>query len=68
MLVGYVVKLMMVIVLYIYMYRDNKRRDREATANATDALPMGAKIEREAIENGMLDLTELDNRGFRYVL
>ncbi|OAA59064.1 allantoate permease [Niveomyces insectorum RCEF 264] len=57
MLVGYTIKLAMVVVLYIYMYRSNKARD---TAGHTD--------ERAAVEMGMLDQTELDNPGFRYSL
>jgi len=64
MLVGYSVKLAMVVVLYIYMYRSNKQRDAEQAARgeASD------EEEREAIEKGMLDMTEVDNRGFRYIL
>ena len=61
MLVGYVVKLGMVIVLYVYMFTANKRRDREAGR-------MTAEEERLAIEQGMQDQTELDNKGFRYTL
>jgi DhnA family fructose-bisphosphate aldolase class Ia len=61
MLIGYVVKLGMVIVLYIYMYTQNKKRDREAG-------DMTVEEERLAIEQGMQDQTELDNKGFRYTL
>ncbi|KAI4760284.1 MFS general substrate transporter [Aureobasidium sp. EXF-3400] len=61
MLVGYTVKLGMVVVLYIYMYAANKKRDREAG-------DMTAEEERLAIEQGMQDQTELDNKGFRYTL
>lgn len=64
MLVGYSVKLLMAIVLYIYMYSANKKRDREAAA-------AGAESDEEkqaAIERGMQDMTELDNKGFRYSL
>ena len=57
MLVGYSVKLAMVFVLYVYMYRSNKARDAE-----------GATDERTAVEAGMQDMTELENRGFRYQL
>jgi DhnA family fructose-bisphosphate aldolase class Ia len=59
--IGYVVKLGMVIVLYIYMYTQNKKRDREAG-------DMTVEEERLAIEQGMQDQTELDNKGFRYTL
>lgn len=61
MLVGYVVKLGMVVVLYVYMYTANKKRDREAG-------DMSVEEERLAIEQGMQDQTELDNKGFRYTL
>jgi len=61
MLVGYVVKLGMVVVLYVYMFTANKKRDREAGGMTTEE-------ERLAIEQGMQDQTELDNKGFRYTL
>ena len=60
MLVGYSIKLSMVVTLYIYMYTSNKRRDREALGIAED--------ERDAVEKGMHDMTEIDNKGFRYIL
>lgn len=64
MLVGYSVKLAMVIILYIYMYRSNVSRDKEQAARGE----LSEEDEREAIEKGMLDQTEIDNRGFRYIL
>jgi len=64
MLVGYSVKLLMVVVLYIYMYRINKARDAEQAACGT----LSEEEEKEAIERGMLDMTEIDNKGFRYIL
>ena len=64
MLVGYSVKLAMVVVLYIYMYRSNKSRDAEQAMRGT----LSDEEEREAIEKGMLDMTEIDNKGFRYIL
>jgi hypothetical protein len=64
MLVGYVTKLVSVIALYVYMWRVNKRRDREAAAAGESF----EDTERAAIERGMHDMTELDNKGFRYVL
>ncbi|KAF2717498.1 MFS general substrate transporter [Polychaeton citri CBS 116435] len=64
MLVGYSVKLLMVCVLYFYMWSVNKKRDREASA--TDYL--SEEEERAAIERGMQDVTEIENKGFRYVL
>jgi hypothetical protein len=64
MLVGYSVKLLMVVVLYIYMYRINKSRDAEQAARGE----LSEEEEKEAIERGMLDMTEIDNKGFRYIL
>jgi hypothetical protein len=64
MLVGYSVKLAMVFVLYFHMYSSNKKRDAEQAARGEAS----EEEEREAIERGMLDVTELDNRGFRYIL
>ena len=57
MLVGYTVKLIMIIILYVYMYRENQRRDA-----------MGEFDDSNAIEGGMRDMTELENKGFRYSL
>ena len=54
----------MVVVLYIYMYRSNKSRDAEQAMRGT----LSDEEEREAIEKGMLDMTEIDNKGFRYIL
>ncbi|KAF2771895.1 hypothetical protein EJ03DRAFT_372461 [Teratosphaeria nubilosa] len=58
-MVGYCVKTVMVVVLYIYMWSVNIRRDRSAAMsnNAQTA----AEKEKEGIENGMHDMTELDN-------
>jgi hypothetical protein len=64
MLVGYSVKLAMVVVLYIYMHRSNKARDAEQATRGE----LSEEEEKEAIEKGMLDMTEIDNRGFRYIL
>jgi hypothetical protein len=64
MLVGYTVKLLAVVVLYAYMWSVNKKRDREAAAGGAAS----DEEEREAIERGMHDMTELDNKGFRYSL
>jgi hypothetical protein len=64
MLVGYTVKLAMVVILYIYMFSVNAARDRAAAEEGTDD---GSK-EKLAVEHGMQDMTELDNKGFRYAL
>ncbi|KAI2632859.1 allantoate permease [Xylaria nigripes] len=57
MLVGYVAKLICVVVLYIYMWRENNARDAA-----------GPLDEQLAVKAGMLDQTELENMGFRYSL
>ncbi len=54
----------MVVALYIYMWSINKSRDRQ---QAELGVASGEE-DRMAVERGMLDVTELDNRGFRYVL
>jgi MFS family permease len=64
MLVGYSVKLAMVLVLYAYMWSVNKKRDKESASG----IQLTEEEEREAIEQGMLDVTEIDNKGFRYIL
>lgn len=64
MLVGYSVKLSMVVLLYIYMYSVNKKRDREAATHGA----LSDEEEKAAIERGMHDMTEIDNKGFRYAL
>lgn len=64
MLVGYSVKLLMVTVLYVYMYTANKKRDRADAAEGT----INEETKFAAIERGMQDMTELDNKGFRYSL
>lgn len=64
MLVGYTVKITCVIILYIYMYSVIKRRDREAVAQGA----LSEEERKAAIERGMHNVTELDNKGFRYVL
>ncbi|KAK3698145.1 hypothetical protein LTR37_017103 [Vermiconidia calcicola] len=64
MLVGYSVKLLMAVILYVYMYSVNKKRDREAAAEGLGS----DEEEKAAIERGMHDMTELDNKGFRYCL
>ena len=64
-LIGYCIKTVMVVVLYVYMWSANKARDREA---AREGGQLSTEEEKEAIEKGMQDMTELDNKGFRYVL
>ncbi|KAI0480887.1 MFS general substrate transporter [Xylariaceae sp. FL0804] len=64
-LIGYTIKTVMVVVLWVYMWMVNKKRDREAAISGSH---LTDEQEREAIEKGMQDMTELDNKGFRYVL
>ncbi|GAW22789.1 hypothetical protein ANO14919_123320 [Xylariales sp. No.14919] len=64
-LIGYSAKTLLVVVLYLYMWAVNKKRDREA---AISGAGLTDEQEKEAIERGMQDQTELDNPGFRYVL
>ncbi|KAJ5291179.1 MFS general substrate transporter [Penicillium angulare] len=59
MLAGYSVKLTAIVVLYLFMYFENKRRDKLALENV---------LSEDGVEAGMLDQTEIDNKGFRYVL
>jgi hypothetical protein len=60
MLIGYSVKLIAVLVLFAYMYSVNKARDRASTSTEEET--------QTAIEAGMHDVTEIDNKGFRYIL
>lgn len=64
-LTGYSAKTVLVVVLYLYMWSVNKKRDRDAAASGSLA---AEAEEKDAIEKGMRDITELDNKGFRYVL
>ncbi|KAJ4395704.1 hypothetical protein N0V91_010673 [Didymella pomorum] len=64
MLIGYSVKLVAVLVLFAYMWSVNKKRDRESASGTQ----LTEEEMKEAIEAGMHDVTEIDNRGFRYIL
>lgn len=64
MLIGYSVKLVAVLVLFLYMWSVNKKRDRESAGG----IQLTDEEMKEAIEAGMHDVTELDNKGFRYIL
>jgi hypothetical protein len=64
MLVGYTVKLLAIVALYAYMWSVNKKRDRDAASGGAAS----ESEEREGVENGMHDMTELDNKAFRYSL
>jgi hypothetical protein len=47
------------------MWSVNKKRDRES---ASGIVGLTEEEEKEAVEAGMHDVTELDNKGFRYIL
>ncbi|KAI8934304.1 hypothetical protein NX059_009043 [Plenodomus lindquistii] len=64
MLVGYSVKLTAVLVLFAYMWSENKKRDRQSASG----IHLTDKEEQAAVEAGMHDVTEIDNKGFRYIL
>lgn len=64
MLIGYSVKLVAVLVLFAYMWSVNKERDRESASG----LQLTEEEMKDAIEAGMHDVTEIDNKGFRYIL
>jgi hypothetical protein len=46
------------------MWSVNKKRDRESASGTQ----LTEEEMKEAIEAGMHDVTEIDNRGFRYIL
>lgn len=64
MLIGYSIKLVAVLILFAYMWSVNKKRDRESASG----IHMTDEEEKAAVEAGMLDATEIDNKGFRYIL
>lgn len=64
MLIGYSVKLVAVLALFAYMWSVNKKRDRESASG----IQLTDEEMKAAIEAGMHDVTELDNKGFRYIL
>ncbi|KAF2687832.1 MFS general substrate transporter [Lentithecium fluviatile CBS 122367] len=64
MLIGYCVKLIAVLVLFAYMWSVNKKRDRESPSG----IHLTDEEEKAAVEAGMHDVTEIDNKGFRYIL
>lgn len=64
MLIGYSVKLVAVLGLFAYMWSVNKKRDRESASG----IQLTDEELKQAIEAGMHDVTEIDNKGFRYIL
>ncbi|KAJ8107460.1 hypothetical protein OPT61_g8849 [Boeremia exigua] len=64
MLTGYSVKLIAVLVLFAYMWSVNKKRDRESASG----VQLTDDDLKAAIEAGMHDVTEIDNKGFRHIL
>ncbi|KAJ7131167.1 MFS general substrate transporter [Mycena epipterygia] len=66
MMAGYVVKTACHLVLGFYMWNSNRLRDQAAAA-AGENMPEEERA-RLAEEEGMKDVTEFDNKWFRYVL
>jgi len=66
MMAGYVVKAACHLALGLYMWYENRRRDK-AEEKAGTLVPENERA-RLAEEAGMSDVTEFDNRWFRYVL
>ncbi|KAJ7267787.1 major facilitator superfamily domain-containing protein [Mycena rebaudengoi] len=66
MMAGYVVKTVCHLALGIYMWNSNRLRDRNAVAAGENISK--AERARLAEEEGMKDITEFDNKWFRYVL
>lgn len=68
MLTGYTIKLVMVFILYAYMRIENKRRDRAAAAAAaTEGVHEKRPSTTSSVETDD-DMTEVDNKAFRYTL
>jgi hypothetical protein len=67
-LVGYSVELAVVVVLYFFMHASNKKDREQAERGELSEEEEEEKEEEEVIDRGMLDMTELDNRGIRYIL
>ncbi|KAJ7197771.1 major facilitator superfamily domain-containing protein, partial [Mycena pura] len=66
MMAGYVIKTACHLALALYMWRSNRMRDRAAAA-AGENVPEEERA-RRAEEEGMRDVTDADNKWFRYVL
>jgi hypothetical protein len=64
MLIGYSIKLVAVLMLFAYMWSVNKKRDRQSAGG----IHLTDEEEKAAVEAGMHDVTEIDNKGFRYIL
>jgi len=59
MLIAFSVKLFLTLLLTTHLWLFNRKRDQEQEVEVD---------EKEAIEFGMHDVTEIDNKGFRYML
>jgi hypothetical protein len=59
MLIAFSVKLFLTLLLTTHLWLFNRKRDQEQEVGVD---------EKEAIELGMHDVTEIDNKGFRYIL
>jgi len=65
--------MILVLIIRVLLVRENRRRDREPPDTTYDdvyvevVLPDGKRVERK-VEKEYLDLTDIQNRDFRYVL
>jgi hypothetical protein len=59
MLIAFSVKLFLTLLLTTHLWLFNRKRDQDQEAEVD---------EKEVIELGMHDVTEIDNKGFRYIL
>ncbi|KAJ7181206.1 major facilitator superfamily domain-containing protein [Mycena filopes] len=66
MMAGYVVKTACHLILGVYMWNSNRLRNREAVESGENVTE--EERARHAEEEGMKDVTEFDNKWFRYVL
>ena len=68
MLVGYVIKLLPIMILYIHMWRIKKRRDQVQAIDDSGARDEKERVGRQGTEGCKHDMTVLDNKYIRYVL
>ena len=65
--------MLLILLLRFMLAAENRRRDAEKTEDSHDAvyiaqeLPDGSKSEKK-VDRAFLDLTDIQNREFRYVL
>ncbi|KAF7368275.1 MFS general substrate transporter [Mycena venus] len=69
----FVVCMILILIIRWYLAAENKRRDREPPSHAYDNvyvehLSQDGKLEKVKVDKEFLDLTDIQNRDFRYVL